>query len=78
MFLRKEDIEKIAPLRSKRVRHKTQDSRRLRRYQRRWIIERVFAWMPSQRRVLLRWEYYLLYFLGSVQLASIVIVLGSF
>ncbi len=38
--LRKEDVEKIAPHRSNRQKRATQDGRRLRRYQRRWIVER--------------------------------------
>lgn len=76
--LRQEGIEMIAPHRSNRVRHKTQDGRRLRRYQRRWIVERFFAWMQWQRRLLVRWEYHSLNFLGFVQLASIVILLRQF
>ena len=33
------------PDRSRRVRKKTQDGRRLRRNERRWIVERFFAWI---------------------------------
>jgi transposase len=33
-----------------------QDGRRLRRYERRWIVERFFAWMQWRRRLLVRWE----------------------
>ena len=36
----------ISPHRSTRKR-KTQDARRLRRYERRWIVERFFAWLQS-------------------------------
>ncbi len=50
---------------------KTQDGRRLRRYQRRWIVERFFAWLQWQRRLLVRWEYYPANFLGFVQLAAL-------
>src|SRR5215831_8484627 len=39
-------IELIAPHRSNRKR-KTQDGRRLRRYRRRWKIERLFAWLQN-------------------------------
>jgi transposase len=45
--LRKDGIEMIAPHRSNRTRRKTQDGRRLRRSQRRWIVERFFAWIRS-------------------------------
>ncbi|MEX2050658.1 MAG: IS5 family transposase [Steroidobacteraceae bacterium] len=76
--LRQEGVEIIAPHRQNRTRCKTQDGRRLRRYQRRWIIERFFAWMQWQRRLLVRWEFHPLNFLGFVQLASIVILLKQF
>ena len=42
--LREEGIEMIAPhRRNRRKKPKTQDGRRLRRYKRRWKIERLFA-----------------------------------
>ncbi len=69
--LREQDIEMIAPHKTNRVRHATQDGRRLRRYQRRWLVERFFAWLQWQRRILCRWEYYAQNFLGFVQLACI-------
>ena len=76
--LKKDGIEMIAPHRSNRKRRKTQDGRRLRRYERRWIVERFFAWIQWQRRLLIRWEYYATNFLGFVQLASISILLKRF
>jgi transposase len=42
-------IEMISPNRSNR-KQKTQDGRPLRRYGRRWKIERVFAWMQNYRK----------------------------
>ena len=57
---------------------RTQDRRRLRRYQRRWLVERFFAWLQWHRRLLVRWEYYPINFLGFVQLASIAILLKQF
>jgi transposase len=53
----------------------TQDGRRLRRYRRRWKIERLFAWLHNFRRIVIRWEYYPENFLGMVQLACAVILL---
>ena len=53
-------------------------SRRLRRYERRWIVERFFAWIQWQRRPLVRWEYNPLNFLGFVQLAALCILLKQF
>ena len=76
--LRQEGIEMIAPHKANRVRAKTQDGRRLRRYQRRWIVERFFAWMQWQRRLLVRWEYHSINFLGFVHLAALCILLKQF
>jgi len=76
--LREEGIEMIAPHRRNRVKPRTQDGRRLRRYERRWLVERFFAWIQWQRRLLVRWEYYAENFLGFVQLASITILLKQF
>ena len=45
--LRKDGIEMIAPHRSNRRKCATQDGRRLRRYARRWLVERFFAWEPN-------------------------------
>ena len=72
--LKKQGVEMIAPHRSNR-KLKTQDGRRLRRYERRWLVERFFAWLQWKRRVLIRWEYYAENFLGFVQLASITMLL---
>src|SRR6201989_904347 len=46
--LRQDGIEIIAPPRSNRVRSLTQDRRRLRRYTRRWLVERFFAWIQQR------------------------------
>src|SRR2546427_3036425 len=53
--LRKDGIEMIAPHRCNRSKPPTQDRRRLSRYMRRWLVERFFAWIQSQRRILVRW-----------------------
>ena len=76
--LREQGTEMISPHRSNRVRKKTQDGRRLRRYERRWIVERFFAWIQWQRRLLVRWEYHPANFLGFVQLAALCILLKQF
>ncbi len=61
-------IELIAPNRRGR-KHTTQDRRKLRRYRRRWKVERLFAWMHNFRRLVTRWEYQIENFLGFVHLA---------
>src|SRR5262250_1260325 len=68
-------VQLIAPHTSMRSRKATQDGRVLRRYRRRWKIERLFAWLHNFRRVVIRWEYYPENFLGMVQLACAVILL---
>jgi transposase len=75
--LRQDGVNLIAPHRSTR-KLKTQDGRHLRRDQRRWFVERFFAWLQWKRRLLVRWEYYATNFLGFVQLASITMLLKQF
>ena len=48
---------------------------RSRRYVRRWLVERFFAWMQWKRRLLTRWEFYAENFLGFVQLAAMTVLL---
>jgi IS4 transposase len=67
-------VEMISPNRSNR-KQKTQDGRPLRRYRRRWKIERVFAWMQNYRRLVTRWEYHFENFLGFVLLACLLMLL---
>jgi transposase len=76
--LRQGGIEMIAPHRSNRSKPSTQDRRRLRRYKRRWLVERFFAWLQWRRRILVRWEFYPENFLGFVQLACLVILFKRF
>jgi len=75
--LRQAGVNLIAPHRSTH-KLKPQDGRHLRRYQRRWLVERVFAWLQWKRRLLIRGEYYATTFLSFVQLASITILLKQF
>src|ERR1700738_2583678 len=76
--MRKDDIEMIAPPRTSRCKRPRRDRRRLRRYMRRWVVERFFAWIQWQRRILVRWEYHTQNFLGFVQLACLVILFRRF
>ena len=76
--LKAEGVEMIAPHRKNRTKARTQDGRRLRRYSRRWKVERFFAWLQWQRRLVTRWEYYHGNFLGFVQLASLLILFKRF
>ncbi|MFZ0273346.1 MAG: IS5 family transposase [Acidobacteriaceae bacterium] len=63
------DIEMIAP--NRRNRSRSQDGRKLRRYRKRWKVERLFAWMHNFRRLVTRWEYHIENLLGFVHLACL-------
>jgi transposase len=67
-------VEMIAPHRSNR-KNRTQDGRPLRRYRRRWKIERLFAGLQNFRRLIVRWEYSLENFVGMIHRACAVILL---
>ena len=71
-------VELVAPHKANRTRPRTQDGRRLRRYLRRWKIERLFAWLHNFRRLVNRWEYHLGNFLGMVHLGCASILLRYF
>ena len=68
-------VEMIAPHRRNRRKPATQDGRPLRRYKRRWKVERLFAWLQNFRRLVVRYEYHLCNFLAMVKLGAIVILL---
>jgi transposase len=71
-------IEMIAPHRKGRKKPKTQDGRKLRRYRRRWKVERLFAWLQNFRRLVVRYEYHVENFLAMVHLGCIKILLRFF
>jgi transposase len=68
-------IEMIAPHRRNRKRPKTQDGRPLRRYRRRWKVERLFAWLGNFRRLVVRYERHALNYLGFVHLGCLLLFL---
>jgi transposase len=67
-------IEMIAPHNPTR-KTKTQDGRPLRRYRRRWHIERLFAWLQCSRRLITRFEHKAQNFLAFIKLRCIIILL---
>ena len=71
-------IEMIAPHRCNRKKPATQDGRPLRRYRRRYKVERLFAWLQNFRRLVVRYEYHLENFLGLVHLGCILILLRCY
>jgi len=76
--LKKLGIELIAPHKANRKKVQTQDGRKLRRYKRRWKIERLFAWLQNFRRIVVRYEYHSDNYLGFVQLACMIILLRNY
>jgi transposase len=76
--LEQQGIELIAPHWSNRTAPQTQDGRVLRRYVRRWKIERLFAWLGNFRRLLHRWNYHLENYTGFVQLGCMIILLRNY
>lgn len=71
-------IQLIAPHRRKRARKATQDLRVLRRYRRRWNVERLFAWLQNFRRLVVRYERHADNFLGFVYLGCMLIFLRNY
>lgn len=69
-------FELLAPHRKGRKRPPASDGRRMRRYKRRYVVERAFAWVKSFRRVATRYEYHVTLFDGFVSLACALIALS--
>ena len=76
--LAEQGVEMIAPHRDNRTKAPTQDGRALRRYKRRWKVERLFAWLQNYRRLIVRHDYKIENFLGFVHLGCILILLKSY
>ena len=70
-------IQLIVPHRSSRT-VRFQDGRCLRRYRRRWIIERTNAWLHAFRRLVTRYEYHLERYRAFVYIACMLITLRQF
>jgi transposase len=73
--LRQRGIELICPHKRNRVRPATQDGRALRRYKRRWIVERTNAWLGNFRRLVVRYDRSLTIYGAFFHIACFMIVL---
>ena len=71
---RERKIDLICPQRSNQ-KTKVQDKRKLRRYRRRWKIERTNAWLQNFRRVWVRFDHKITMYLAFVTLACVMITL---
>jgi transposase len=74
--LAKQGIELIALHRANRkLKNYTQDGRPLRRYRRRWTVERTIAWFQHFRRLCIRWEKSTKLFQGFLHLGCTILLL---
>jgi transposase len=73
--LARRGIELICPHRKNRTKAPRQDGRKLRRYKRRWKVERTFAWLGNFRRLVVRWERHLSMYNAFFHVACLLITL---
>jgi transposase len=73
--LARRGIDLICPHRQNRVRPPLQDGRKLRRYTRRWKVERTFAWLGNFRRLVVRWESHITMYQAFFHVACLLITL---
>ena len=73
--LKRRGIELICPYRKNRGKRRYHDGRKLRRYRRRWKVERTFAWLGNYRRLVVRWDRSLTIYSGFFHVACLMITL---
>ena len=74
--LAEQGIEMIAPHRgTRKLENITQDGRPLRRYNRRWTVERTISWFQNFRRLCIRWEKSTQLFSGFLHLGCTLLLL---
>ncbi len=75
--LKRRGIELIVPHKINRKKPPTQDGRPLRRYRKRWKVERTFSWFGNYRRLVVRWERSLNVYLAFFHLTCLLITLNQ-
>jgi transposase len=75
--LKRRGIQLIVPHRSSRI-HRYQDGRCLRRYRRRWIIERTNAWLHNFRHLVTRYDNKVEHYRAFLYAACMLITLRQF
>jgi transposase len=73
--LLEQNILLIAPHRCGRAKPAFNDGRWLRRYRKRWKVERTFAWLGNYRRLVVRYENHLLMYQAFFHVACLLITL---
>ena len=76
--LKARGIDLICPHRAKRIKPKQQDGRKLRRYRRRWKVERTFAWLGNFRHLVVRYDRDIRMYRAFFHLACLIITLRQF
>lgn len=76
--LEQRGVELVTPHREGRKKPSRQDGRKLRRYRRRWKVERTISWLQYDRRLLARHERHAHLFEGFVHWACMKICLRQF
>lgn len=76
--LKRRGIDLICPHKTNRIKPATQDGRKLRRYKRRWKIERSIAWIGNFRRLVVRYERQIKMYQAFFHVACLLITLRQF
>ena len=73
--LKSKGIELICPHKKNRKKENTQDGRKLRRYKRRWKVERTFSWIGNYRRLVVRYDRHIEMYQAFFNIACMMITL---
>jgi transposase len=73
--LARRGIDLMCPHRKNRTKPSMQDGRKLRRYKRRWKVERTLAWLGNFRRLVVRWERHITMYRAFFHVACLLITL---
>jgi len=76
--LREQGVDLIVPHRGNRKKSKRQNGGKLRRFKKRWKVERTFAWLGNFRRLLVRHERLIEVYRAFFHIACLMIVLKRF
>ena len=75
--LKKNGVDLICPHRSHRKRKSKQDGRKLRRYRKRWKVERTFSWIGNYKRLVVRYDRHIHMYRAFFSVACIMTTLGK-
>jgi transposase len=73
--LKRRGIDMISPYRSMNKKQKYYDGRKMRRYKRRYKVERTFSWIGNNRRLVVRWDRDIVVYNAFFHIACLIITL---